>query len=155
MDTDPYMRANLSLISSSRNSIVGAPVVDWGGQNTSNHFGIAESQPSVDEGFITMPKKGSSVSEHPRFPMSRKELLIRRLYDLKTKNRRFMDKRLHFQPIPSRTWSSWSANLREKYRQGKREKAQLMRDYARQKIFFSSNLNQDNRWRKKLIKNAS
>ena len=150
---DPYIRANLSPISSPRNSIVGAPVVDWSGQNTSNHFEIAESHPSIDERFITMrkkkTKKRSSVSEHPRFPMSRKELLRDRLYDLKKKNRLFMDKRLHFQPIPSRTWSSSSANLREKYRQGKREKAQLMRDYARQKIFFSSNPDQVNRLRKK------
>ena len=43
-----------------------------------------------------------------------------------------MDKRLQFQPIPSSSWASWSASLREKYRQGKREKAQLMRDYAGQ-----------------------
>ena len=57
MDTDPYMRANLSPISSPRNSIAGAPVVHWGGQNASNHFGLAESQPSVDERFITMQKK--------------------------------------------------------------------------------------------------
>ena len=84
--------------------------------------------------------------------MSRKEFLRDRLYDLKKTNRRFIDKRLHFQPIPSKTWSSWSSNLREKYRQGKKEKAQLMRDNARQKIFFSSNLKHDNRLRKKLIK---
>ena len=147
---DVSMRANLSPISSPR--IVEAPVVDWSGQNTSNHFEMAESHPRVDERFITMRKK-SSVSEHPRFPMSRKELLRDRLYDLKKKNRRFMDKKLHFQPIPSRVWSSWSANLREKYRQAKREKAQLMRDYARQKIFFSSNPNQVNRLSKRLIKN--
>ena len=150
---DPSIRANLSPISSPRNSIVGAPVVDWSGQNTSNHFGIAESHPRVDERFITMRKKRSSVSDHPRFPMSRKALLIKRLYDLKRTNRRFMDKRLHFQPIPSRTWSSWSASLREKYRQGKKEKAQLMRDYARQNIFFSSNPNQVNRRSKRLIRN--
>ena len=43
-------------------------------------------------------------------------------------------------------------NLREKYRQAKREKAQLMRDYARQKMFFSSNPNQVNRLSKILIK---
>ena len=122
MDPGPYMRANLSPISSPRNSIVEAPVVDWGGQNTSNHFEIAESHPSIYERFITMRKKKkkkrveSGVSEHPRFPKSKKELLIRRLYDLKKKNSRFMDKRLYFQPIPSRTWSSWSANLREKNR---------------------------------------
>ena len=81
-------------------------------------------------------KQRSSVSEHPRLPKSRKELLRDRLYDVKKTNRRFMDKRLHFQPIPSKTWSSWSANLREKYRQAKREKAQLMREYARQKYSF-------------------
>ena len=63
------MRANLSPISSPR--IVEAPVVDWVGQNTSNHFGIAESHPRVDERFISMRKKRSSVSEHPRFPKSR------------------------------------------------------------------------------------
>ena len=40
-----------------------------------------------------------------------------------------MDKKLQFQPIRSR---SWSASLREKYRQEKKEKAQLMRDYAGQ-----------------------
>ena len=56
---DPSMRANLSPISSPR--IVGAPVVDWGGQNTSNHFGIAESHPMVDERFITMRKKNEVV----------------------------------------------------------------------------------------------
>ena len=60
---DVSMRANLSPISSPR--IVEAPVVDWSGQNTSNHFGIAESHPRVDERFITMRKKRSSVSEHP------------------------------------------------------------------------------------------
>ena len=97
------MRANSSPISSPRNSIVGAPVVDWSGQNTSNHFGMGDSQPRVDERFITMRKKRSSFSDHPRFPKSRKALLIKRLYDLKVTNRRFMDKRLHFQPIPSRT----------------------------------------------------
>ena len=119
------MSANLSPISSPRT--VGAPVVDWSGQNTINHFGIAESHPRVDERFITMRKKRGSVSEHPRFPKSRKTLLRDRLYDLKKKNRRFMDKKMQFQPIPSKTWSSWSPSLREKYRQAKREKAQLMR----------------------------
>ena len=135
---DPSMKANLSPISSPRNSIVGAPVVDWSGQNTSDHFEMGESHPRVDERFITMRKKRRNVSENPRFPMSRKALLIKRLYDLKMTNRRFMDKRLHFQPIPSRAWSSWSANFREKYKQAKREKAQLMRDYAGQMfiIFF-------------------
>ena len=150
---DVSLSANLSPISSPRNSLVGAPVVDWSGQNTSNHFGIAESHPRVDERIITMRKKRSSVSEHPRFPKSRKELLRERLYDLKKKNRRFMDKKLQFQPIPSNTWSSWSSNLREKYRQAKREKAQLMRDYARQKMFFSSNPIQTERMTKRLIIN--
>ena len=145
------MSANLSPISSPRNSI--APIVDWGGQNTSNHFGLAKSHPRVDERNITMRKKRISVSEHPRFPLSRKALLIKRLYDLKKTNRRFMDKKLQFQPIPSKTWSSWSANLRENYRQAKREKAQLMRDYARQKIFFSSNPIQTERMKKRLITN--
>ena len=54
---DVSVSANLSPISSPRNSLVGAPVVDWSGQNTSNHFGIAESHPRVDERFITMRKK--------------------------------------------------------------------------------------------------
>ena len=148
--TDVSMSVNLSPISSSRT--VGAPIVNWSGQNTSNHFAIAESHPRVDERFITMRKKRNSVSEHPRFPMSRKAMLVKRLYDLKKTNRCFMDKKLQFQPIPSKTWSSWSANLREKYRQAKREKAQLMRDYARQKMFFSSNPNQVNRLSKRLIK---
>ena len=70
---DQSMRANLSPISSPR--MVEAPVVDWSGQNTSNHFEMAVCHPRVDERFITMRKKRSSVSEHPRFPMSRKELL--------------------------------------------------------------------------------
>ena len=143
---DVSMSANLSPISSPRT--VGAPVVDWSGQNTSNHFGIAESHPRVDERFITMRKKRSSVSEHPRFIMSRKDLLRERLYDLKKKNRRFMEKKLQFQPIPSKTWSSWSANLREKYRQGKKEKAQLMCDYARQKYSLHQILNKTNVWAK-------
>ena len=142
---DVSMSANLSPISSP--ITVGAPVVDWSGQNTSNHFGIAESHPRLDERFITMRKKRSSVSEHPR-----KTLLVKRLYDLKKTNRGFMDKKMQFQPIPSKTWSSWSASLREKYRQGKKEKAQLMRDYARQKMFFSSNPKQDKCLSKKLIK---
>ena len=144
---DVCMSGNLSPISSPRT--VGAPVVDWRGQNTSNHFGIAESHPRVDERFIT---KRSSVSKHPRFPLSRKALLVKRLYDLKKTNRGFMDKKLQFQLIPSKTWSSWSSNLREKYRQAKREKAQLVRNYARQKMFFSSNPNQVNRLSKRLIK---
>ena len=86
-------------------------VVDWDGQNTSNHFEMSDSQPRVDERFITMRKKKkkpkrSSVSEHPRFPKSRKELLRDRLYDLKKKYGRFMDKRLLFQPIPSSSSAS-------------------------------------------------
>ena len=97
---DPSMRANLSPISSPRNSIVEAPVVDWSVQNTLNHFGIAESHPRVDERFIPMRKKRSSVSDHPRFPMSRKALFIKRLYDLKKTNRRFMDKDCIFNPFP-------------------------------------------------------
>ena len=77
----------------------------------------------VDKGFITMRKKRirSSASEHLRFPKSRKQLLRDRLYDLKKKYGRFMDKRLQFQPIPSSSLASWSASLREKYRQGKSE----------------------------------
>ena len=54
---DPSMRANLSPISSPRKSIVKAPVVDWSGQNTSNNFEMGDSQPRVDERFITMRKK--------------------------------------------------------------------------------------------------
>ena len=76
-----------------------APVVDWGAQN----FGIAESHRKIDERNITMRKKRTTVSDQPRFPLSRKALLIKNLYDLKKKNRRFMDKRLQFQPIPSKT----------------------------------------------------
>ena len=143
------MRANLSPISSPR--IVEAPVVDWSGQNTSNHFGIAESHPRVDERFITMRKKRSSVSEHPRFPLSRKAWLIKNLYDLKKTNRRFLDKKMQFQPIPSKTWSSWSASLREKYRQAKRDKAQLMHNLGRENIFFSSSPIQTERIKKRLI----
>ena len=146
---DVSMRANLSPISSPR--IVEAPVVDWSGQNTSNHFGIAESHPRVDERFITMRKKRSSVSEHPRFPLSRKALLIKNLYDLKKTNRRFLDKKMQFQPIPSKTWSSWSASLREKYRQAKRDKAQLMHNLGRENIFFSSSPIQTERIKKRLI----
>ena len=56
---DVSMSANLSTISSPKT--VGAPVVDWSGQNTSNHFGIAESHPRVDERFITMRKKNEAV----------------------------------------------------------------------------------------------
>ena len=145
---DVSMRANLSPISSPR--IVEAPVVDWSGQN--RRFELAESHPRVDERFITMRKKRSSVSEHPRFPKSRKTLLRDRLYDLKKTNRRFMDKkRMQFQPIPSKTWSSWSASLREKYRQAKRDKAQLMHNLGRENIFFSSSPFQTERIKKRLI----
>ena len=77
---------------------------------------MVDSQPMVDERLMTMQKILSSVSEHPRFPKSRKQLLRDRLYDLKRKYGRFMDKSLQFQPDPS--WS-WSACLRKKYRQGK------------------------------------
>ena len=70
---DLSMRANLSPISSPR--IGGVPVVDWSGQNTSNHFGIAESHLRVDERFITMRKKRSSVSEHPRFSIVQKSVV--------------------------------------------------------------------------------
>ena len=56
MDRGPSMSPNLSPISSPRNSIVEAPVVDWSGQNTSNHFEMGDSQPRVDERFITMQK---------------------------------------------------------------------------------------------------
>ena len=101
-----------------------------------------------------MRKKRAAVSEHPRFPMSRKALLIKNLYDLKKKNRRFMDKRLQFQPIPSKTWSSWSASLREKYRQAKRDKAQLMHNLRREKIYFSSSPIQTERMKKRLIANS-
>ena len=132
---DMSMGSNFSPSSSSRNSRVD--VVDWAAQN--RQFELAESHPKVDERNITMRKKRSSVSEHPRFPLSRKALLIKNLYDLKKKNRRFMDKkRLQFQPIPSKTWSSWSEGLREKYRQAKRDKAQLMHNLGRENIFFSS-----------------
>ena len=147
---DVSMGSNLSQSFSPRNSRV--PVVDWGAQNS--HFEIAESHPKVDERDITMRKKRATVSEHPRFPMSRKALLIKNLYDLKKKNRRFMDKRLQFQPIPSKTWSSWSASLREKYRQAKRDKSQLMHNLGREKIFFSSSPIQTERMKKRLIANS-
>ena len=144
---DVSMRANLSPISSPR--IVEAPVVDWSAQNS--RFEIAESHPRVDERNITMRKKRTTVSDQPRFPLSRKSLLIKNLYDLKKKNRRFMDKKMQFQPIPSKTWSSWSAGLREKYRQAKRDKAQLMHNLGRENIFFSSSPIQTERIKKRLI----
>ena len=125
-------------------------VVDWPAQN--RRFELAESHPRVDERNITMRKKQSSVSDQPRFPLSRKALLIKNLYDLKKTNRRFLDKkRLQFQPIPSKTWSSWSASLREKYRQAKRDKAQLMHNLGRENIFFSSSPIQTERIKKRLI----
>ena len=74
----------------------------------------------------------SSVSEHPRFLKSRKELLRDRLYDLKKKYVRFLDKILQFQPIPSCSWASWSASLRENIDKGKKKKTQLIRDYSGQ-----------------------
>ena len=125
-------------------------VVDWHAQN--RRFELAESHPRVDERNITMRKKQSSVSDQPRFPLSRKALLIKNLYDLKKTNRRFLDKkRLQFEPIPSKTWSSWSASLREKYRQAKRDKAQLMHNLGRENIFFSSSPIQTERIKKRLI----
>ena len=125
-------------------------VVDWAARN--RRFELAESHPRVDERNITMRKKQSSVSDQPRFPLSRKALLIKNLYDLKKTNRRFLDKkRLQFQPIPSKKWSSWSASLREKYRQAKRDKAQLMHNLGRENIFFSSSPIQTERIKKRLI----
>ena len=47
-----------------------------------------------------------------------------------------MDKILQYQRIPSSSWALWSAGLREKYGQGKKEKAQPMRDYAGQGYKF-------------------
>ena len=66
-------------------------VVDWHAQN--RRFELAESHPRVDERNITMRKKQSTVSDQPRFPLSRKALLIKNLYDLKKTNRRFLDKK--------------------------------------------------------------
>ena len=57
MDPGPSMRPNLSPVTSPRNSIGEATVVDWDGRNTSNHFEMGDSQPRVDERFITMRKK--------------------------------------------------------------------------------------------------
>ena len=142
-----YMNMSMGMSPSSSPRV---PVVDWGAQN--RRFELAESHPRVDERNITMRKKRSSVSDQPRFPLSRKALLIKNLYDLKKKNRRFLDKkRLQFQPIPSKTWSSWSASLREKYRQAKRDKAQLMHNLGRENIFFSSSPIQTERLKKRLI----
>ena len=62
-----------------------------------------------------------------------------------------MNKRLQFQPIPSKTWSSWSSSLREKYRQAKRDKAQLMHNLGRENIFFSSSPIQTELMKKRLI----
>ena len=50
------MSPNLSPISSPRNSIADPTVVDRDGHNTSNHFEMGDSQPKVDERFITMRK---------------------------------------------------------------------------------------------------
>ena len=72
MDPGPSMNPNLSPITSPRNSIAEPTVADWDGQNTSNHFEMGGSQPRVDERFITMRRKRSSVSEHPRFPKSKR-----------------------------------------------------------------------------------
>ena len=141
-----YMNMSMGMSPSSSPRV---PVVDWGAQN--RRFELAESHPKIDERNITMRKKPSSVSDQPRFPLSRKALLIKNLYDLKKKNRRFMNKRLKFQPIPSKTWSSWSASLREKYRQAKRDKAQLMHNLGRENIFFSSSPIQTERMKKRLI----
>ena len=140
-----YMNMSMSPRSSPK-----VDVVDWAAQN--RRFELAESHPRVDERNITMRKKRSSVSDQPRFPLSRKALLIKNLYDLKKTNRRFLDKkRLQFQPIPSKTWSSWSASLREKYRQAKRDKAQLMHNLGRENIFFSSSPIQTERIKKRLL----
>ena len=145
----PSSYMNMSMGMSPRSS-PKVDVVDWHAQN--RRFELAESHPRVDERNITMRKKQSSVSDQPRFPLSRKALLIKNLYDLKKTNRRFLDKkRLQFQPIPSKTWSSWSASLREKYRQAKRDKAQLMHNLGRENIFFSSSPIQTERIKKRLI----
>ena len=58
---DVSMSGNLSPISSPRT--VGTPVVDWGGQNTSNHFGITEAHPRVDERLILGLMRGLSQYE--------------------------------------------------------------------------------------------
>ena len=145
--SSPYMNMSMGMSPSSSPKV---DVVDWPAQN--RRFELAESHPRVNERNITMRKKRSSVSDQPRFPLSRKALLIKNLYDLKKTNRRFLDKkRLQFQPIPSKTWSSWSASLREKYRQAKRDKAQLMHNLGRENIFFSSSPIQTERIKKRLI----
>ena len=149
LSSPPSSYMNMSMGMSPRSS-PKVDVVDWHAQN--RRFELADSQPRVDERNITMRKKQSSVSDQPRFPLSRKALLIKNLYDLKKTNRRFLDKkRLQFQPIPSKTWSSWSASLREKYRQAKRDKAQLMHNLGRENIFFSSSPIQTERIKKRLI----
>ena len=149
LSSPPSSYMNMSMGMSPRSS-PKVDVVDWHAQN--RRFELAESHPRVDERNITMRKKQSSVSDQPRFPLSRKALLIKNLYDLKKTNRRFLDKkRLQFQPIPSKTWSSWSASLREKYRQAKRDKAQLMHNLGRENIFFSSSPFQTERIKKRLI----
>ena len=149
LSSPPSSYMNMSMAMSPRSS-PKVDVVDWAAQN--RRFELAESHPRVDERNITMRKKRSSVSDQPRFPLSRKALLIKNLYDLKKTNRRFLDKkRLQFQPIPSKTWSSWSASLREKYRQAKRDKAQLMHNLGRENIFFSSSPIQTERIKKRLI----
>ena len=149
LSSPPSSYMNMSMGMSPRSS-PKVDVVDWYAQN--RRFELAESHPRVDERNITMRKKQSSVSDQPRFPLSRKALLIKNLYDLKKTNRRFLDKkRLQFQPIPSKTWSSWSASLREKYRQAKRDKAQLMHNLGRENIFFSSSPIQTERIKKRLI----
>ena len=81
---------NMSMGMSPRSS-PRVDVVDWGAQN--RRFELAESHPRVDERNITMRKKRSSVSDQPRFPLSREALLIKNLYDLKKTNRRFLDKK--------------------------------------------------------------
>ena len=81
-----YMNMSMSPTSSPK-----VDVVDWAAQN--RRFELAESHPRVDERNITMRKKRSSVSDQPRFPLSRKALLIKNLYDLKKTNRRFLDKK--------------------------------------------------------------
>ena len=149
LSSPPSSYMNMSMGMSPRSS-PRVDVVDWAAQN--RRFELAESHPRVDERNITMRKKRTTVSDQPRFPLSRKALLIKILYDLKKTNHRFLDKkRLQFQPIPSKTWSSWSASLREKYRQAKRDKAQLMHNLGRENIFFSSSPIQTERIKKRLL----
>ena len=73
---------NMSMGMSPRSS-PRVDVVDWPAQN--RRFELAESHPRINERNITMRKKRSSVSDQPRFPLSRKALLIKNLYDLKKK----------------------------------------------------------------------